>query len=253
MSSRFQRPNVGLRSAGCPPPVSRFWPAAFHPQPSAFSLPPSAYSPQPSAFRRGFTLIELLVVIAVIAVLMAMLMPAAQSAMRKGKLAKCMGNARQIVMLLNLAVQDLRLVYPDTSGNDNAFAQDNSLTNYFKDVTLLRCPSDSGAAAYPGGAQSCYSANAGLASYCYAKSDVAAAGVAGMGGRKLTIFRSPSQKAVIFEPTLSSANSRNWHTTTTTPRSGVVGYMDTHALLAPTNYSAALSPTVVPDQDRLYY
>ncbi len=45
---------------------------------------------------RGFTLIELLVVIAVIAVLMAILMPALNRAREQGKRAVCLGNVKQL-------------------------------------------------------------------------------------------------------------------------------------------------------------
>ncbi len=48
--------------------------------------------------RRGFTLIELLVVIAVIAILMAVLMPALKRAREQGKRAVCLNNLKQLVL-----------------------------------------------------------------------------------------------------------------------------------------------------------
>ncbi len=48
--------------------------------------------------RRGFTLIELLVVIAVIAILMAILMPALKRAREQGKRAVCLSNLKQLVL-----------------------------------------------------------------------------------------------------------------------------------------------------------
>ena len=194
---------------------------------------------------------ELLVVIALIAILVALLLPAALSAKNKGNQTRCLGNARQIVSLFNMAIQERKMVYPNTSGNDNAFAQDSSVSNYFKEVYLLRCPSDNGVS----GATRCFDANARLASYSYAKSassDAAAVGITPVGGQKLTTFRSPSQKAVIFEPTLNLSYSCSWHTTTA--GSGMVGYLDSHALLATTNYNGTiLAADAVPPEGRQYY
>jgi prepilin-type N-terminal cleavage/methylation domain-containing protein/prepilin-type processing-associated H-X9-DG protein len=54
----------------------------------------------------GFTLIELLVVIAVIAVLMAILMPALNRAREQGKRAACLNNLKQMALAWNLYADD---------------------------------------------------------------------------------------------------------------------------------------------------
>ena len=56
--------------------------------------------------RKGFTLIELLVVIAVIAILMAILLPALKSAREQGKRAVCLNNLKQLQITWHMYADD---------------------------------------------------------------------------------------------------------------------------------------------------
>jgi prepilin-type N-terminal cleavage/methylation domain-containing protein/prepilin-type processing-associated H-X9-DG protein len=71
-----------------------------------------------SVKRRGFTLVELLIVVAIIALLVAMLLPALTKARRAANQVACMSNMRQIVMAVLTYTMDNRgrlmpaLIYP---------------------------------------------------------------------------------------------------------------------------------------------
>jgi prepilin-type N-terminal cleavage/methylation domain-containing protein/prepilin-type processing-associated H-X9-DG protein len=72
--------------------------------------------------KHAFTLIELLVVIAVIAVLMAILMPALNRAREQGKRASCLNNVKQLALAWSVYADDNggKIVNANTSVDNNA-------------------------------------------------------------------------------------------------------------------------------------
>ena len=102
--------------------------------------------------RFGFTLIELLVVIAIIAILAAILFPVFARARENARRASCQSNLKQIGLGILQYTQDYDEKLPRsiadsatrTASGDTVF---NQIMPYVKSTQLLKCPSDSSAAA----------------------------------------------------------------------------------------------------------
>ena len=97
---------------------------------------------------RGFTLIELLITISIIAVLVAIGVPATQRLVHKGRATHCLSNLRNLGAAMQLYLNDHNNVMPTLvtareSKESQEEAIDNTLNEYVDDERVFRCTADS--------------------------------------------------------------------------------------------------------------
>src|SRR5258708_39351657 len=92
------------------------------------------------ARKGGFTLVEMLVVMAIIAILMAMLLPAISRAKGKANAISCLNNMRQLNLAATMYASDHDEEFPARRTPTNAWPH--KLKPYYVNWKIIACPSD---------------------------------------------------------------------------------------------------------------
>jgi len=173
--------------------------------------------------RRGFTLIELLVVISIIALLMAILMPALSKAKKQAQATTCLSGLKQIGVAANLYAQEFDWFIPRGSTGSNAiwFMQYLPYVGHrhnegdYRNVKVYRCKS------FPTTGSGLYDLPNSRQTVCYVINDWTFSNRTDNNGTsvgkptKLSVFRRPAEtiyladnEAGTWRPIIESETSR---------------------------------------------
>jgi len=149
---------------------------------------------------RAFTLIELLVVIGIISVLIAVLLPALQSARRAAGDVQCLSQMRQVGLGLLAYTTEYKGSFPPGDADlDNAYEDDNWISMMFKYVgnnrKIFRCP-QYGMTYDITAVERTYMINASEKPWYEGGENYPRWGLL---MRKVTQIKSPSEKAMLFD------------------------------------------------------